>query len=375
MNSQTDIKKKFFLITFLLICFLPLFQFVFSPFKLRSLQGAYELTIMPKPTYHSIVNMNFQDCTALFLKHQSPFRGDLVRLRNQIDYSFYKRINTILTLGKDNYIFDPFYIKAHKGEDYLSEETREKKINSITKTKFLLDSLNVPLLFCIAPNKANLYKEKLNTEYKSSTNTNQNYFEQKLTELNFNIINFDSIFNQLKTSEKYPLIPKYGAHWSTYGAFLASQILLEKIETIKNEKYAEVILDSISTSTKAKYSDDDYIPSLNLIEHFPSPTLAYPHLTINSKNKLNVLIISDSFFWNFYDLEIPQNCFTENSEMWYYNKSKFDIYHNEIGKTADNIDIKTIKNRDLIILLSVAPSMVDFGFGFFEQVANLKNEN
>ncbi|TXB65406.1 hypothetical protein FRY74_08260 [Vicingus serpentipes] len=374
MNKKQTKIIKVFLYLFLVIVFLPMLQFSFSPFKLGGLQGAYLLSTMPKLTTSSFLNQNYQDCTAIYLKHQTPFRAELIKVRNQIDYTIHKKINTILTLGKDNYIFDPTYIKAIRGEDYLNDEVLTSKITSILKTKTKLDSLNIPLLICFAPNKANYYSEKLIPKPIEVEATNHNYYKKNLLEGRINIIDFDSIFNELKTTSKYPLIPKYGAHWSTFGAYNSANILFNKLNTITKKETSSLILDSIYLTANIKFSDDDYLPSLNLLEKLESPKMAYPIFNFNVQNKLNVLFISDSFCWSFYDLDIPKNSFTQNSELWYYNKTKFDIDKNKIGPTSNIIQSKDIVNRDLIIILSSAPSLIDFGFGFFEQIEQMHEQ-
>lgn len=374
MNQKQPKITKVFLYLFLLLVFLPMFQFSFSPFKLGGLQGAYLLSTMPKLTTTSFLNQNFQDSTAIYLKHQTPFRAELIKVRNQIDYSLHKKINTILTLGKDNYIFDPSYIKAIRGEDYLDDEVLNNKITSILKTKTILDSLNIPMLICLAPNKANFYSEKLIPTPIKVEATNHNYLKKNLLKNGINFIDFDSIFNELKTTSKYPLIPKYGAHWSTFGAYLSANILFDKLNSITKKTTSSLILDSVYITTKVKYTDDDYLPSLNLLEKLKSPPMAYPVVNFNIKNKLNALIISDSFFWNFYDLDIPKNSLTQNSELWYYNKTKFDIDKNTIGTTSGFINPEDIIHRNVIIILSADPSLVDFGFGFFEQIEQLHEQ-
>lgn len=372
MNQKQPKIIKAFLYLFLFIVFLPMLQFSFSPFKLGGLQGAYLLSTMPKLTTASFLNQNYQDSTAIYLKHQTPFRAELIKVRNQIDYSLHKKINTILTLGKDNYIFDPSYIKAIRGEDYLNDEVLNNKITSILKTKTMLNTLNIPLLICFAPNKANFYSEKLIPTPLKIETTNHTYYKKNLLKNGINIIDFDSIFNELKTTCKYPLIPKYGAHWSTFGAYLSANILFEKLNSITKKTTSSLLLDSVYLTAKVKYTDDDYLPSLNLLEKLESPRMAYPMVSFNVQNKLNALIISDSFFWNFYDLDIPKNSFTQNSELWYYNKTKFDIDKNTIGPTSDFIHLEDIVNRDVIIILSADPSLVDFGFGFFEQIEQIE---
>lgn len=375
MNKKQAKFIKIFLCFFLAIVFLPMLQFVFSPFKLSELQGAYLLKVMPKLNYNSWINQNYQDCTTIYLKHQTPFRAELIKARNQIDYTFFNKINSILTLSKDNYIFDPFYIKALYGEDLLPKEKLDNKFNSIKKTKKVLDSLNVPILVCFAPNKANYYSEKINLDKPKTNETNHHIFLDFLNQNNVRTIDFDSIFVNLKPKGNHLLIPKYGAHWSTYGAYISSTILLDRISEVSNIESSKIILDSIDLTSKVKFTDDDYLPSLNLMEKLESPIMVYPNISYKTKNKLNVLVIADSFFWNFYDLNLPKSCFSDSSKFWYYNKTIYDINRNEIGKRKESVSLKDLKNRDLVLILSADPSLLIFGFDFFEQTEKIYEIN
>jgi hypothetical protein len=127
-------------------------------------------------------------------------------------------------------------------------------------------------------------------------------------------------------------------------------------------------------SEKPRFSDDDYLASLNLMERFVSPTMAYPQLVFEDGYKPNALIISDSFIWSFYDLKVPENYFDEKTCLWYYQKTGFDIYKNNNGPLSGKILPSDLENRDLVILLISDPGLTDFGYGFFEQLQNAIHE-
>src|SRR5690606_22584615 len=114
--------------------------------------------------------------------------------------------------------FDPNYIEARNGTDCLSDDDFLKKQQTLLHSKLILDSLNIPILFCFAPNKANFYAEFLPDKINQSNKTNQFLFEDFFKKINFPHINFDSYFFSEKEKSPYPLVPKYGAHWTTYGA-------------------------------------------------------------------------------------------------------------------------------------------------------------
>ena len=371
MKGKDKNGLKIFLLFMLLLAFLPLIQYLFEPIILKGLEGAFVVIEKPVLNKKNWEDATFQEHTSLYLTHHTPFRADFVRLKNQLNYWLFDEINTILTLGKENYIFDPNYIDARTGKDYLAEDVRMQKRSSLIKVKSILDSLNVPLLVCFAPNKANYYSEFLPQTEPLASKRNQLYFETTLNELKIPIINFDRFFMSQKSSTEYPLMPKYGAHWSTYGAYIAGNILCNTIDSIKHEKNINIILSSNEKSSKARFTDDDYLASLNLISKWKSPEMAYPQLTFKVIKQPNVLIISDSFFWNFYDLNLVQNCFSKESEMWYYNKTKYNNLKEKIGSKTDAITLNQVKDRDVIIIVSSDPGLKEFGYGFFEQLSSL----
>ncbi|HMT28237.1 MAG TPA: hypothetical protein PKD91_03045 [Bacteroidia bacterium] len=357
-----------FLCVFGLMAFLPLFQHSFHPFKLAGLQGAFDKGTPPVLHLANWFNGNFQQHADIYLKNNTGFNGELVRLRNQADYSLFGNINTNLTLGRENYIFDPNYIYAREGTDVLPDSVLLQNSLSLQQSKLLLDSLQIPLLFCFAPNKANFYPEFLPTVSPASEITNQTFFKNIFLKNNVWVIDFDSWFVELKKTSKYPLIPKYGAHWSTYGAAIAGDSLLKTIGKLTHKDLVLFDIRRITTDEKPRFTDDDYLASLNLMKKWKSPEMAYPEIGFTKGVKPNVLIISDSFIWNFYDLGIIQNCFSEKSSVWYYNKTAFDFQKNNLGPLSENLKKEDILNRDAVILIATGPSLKDFGYNFFEQL-------
>lgn len=350
--------------------FLPFLQDIFEPLKIKGLDGAYLVADPPKLSKTAIFSSKYQQETANYLKTNSSFRPDFVRLSNQIDYWLFNEINTMLTLGKENYIFDPNYISARKGDDYLSEEQRNQKTEVLTKTKTYLDSLNVPILFCLAPNKANYYPEYLPENTPLAPERNQVFFQTVFSKLDIPSISFDHLFNAKKKQGSPLLMPKYGAHWSVYGAYLSGLKMIESMESLTGKEYVDIVEESVEVSSKPRFTDADYLGSLNLIKKWKSPEMAYPKINFKVKEQPNVLIVSDSFFWTFYDLNIVQNCFSTATEMRYYNKTSYDVMKENKGAAAA-LTYQDIKDRDIIIVVSSAPGLKDLGYGFLEQLVNL----
>lgn len=357
-----NLLPKFFLSLFSLAVLLIWVQQLFHPIKLAGLQGAYDPGEWPSLTFNSWVSGNYQSRADHFLKYHTPFNGELVRFRNQADYSIFGNINTMLLLGKDHFIFDPSYIDAIEGKELTPDSIVRNQENSLNAFQA---NHSVPVLFVFAPNKAAFYSELLPDPLKPSTKTNKSVYKALLSRANVEYIDFDSWFLSVKDTSRWPLIPKYGAHWSTLGAAFAGDSLIKKTAQLINADIADFTIASIDTTSDALYQDDDYLPSLNLMYKWRSPVLAYPQLKFSEGTKPNVLFISDSFIWNFYDIGMMRNCFDRNSHVIYYFKTVYDTERNSLGPAAQFSLKQLLKNRDAVIILSSDPSLKDFAFGFF----------
>lgn len=363
---------KYYLLLISLISIFPIIQICFKPFKLLGLDGAYTMPQMPDINTVSFFNGSYQNDADIYIKDNAAFRGDLVRLRNQIDYSLFGNINTILTLGKDNYIFDPNYIWAREGKDLLTDSVLKRHELELVQGLKKLNKLNIPVLFCIAPNKANFYSKYLPVNTPKNNLSNQNFFINLLKKNNVFTIDFDTLFEIYKIKNKNILLPPFGAHWSIYGASLAADSIFKTINYLNNKTYQSFTQTGIEKTNKLRFTDDDYLPSMNLIWKWRSPEMSYPIIKFNNGDKPNILTISDSYFWSFYELGIIENCFDSKSEMWYYNKSVYNTKREKVKDRDSTISLHNLKQRDAIIILATGPSLKDFSYGFFHQLNNME---
>ena len=339
-----------FIVLFAIAGILPLIQQGFRPIKLAGLQGAFDGGEMPIFSLTDYIKGDFQKKTDFYLQYNTAFNGNLVRLRNQIDYDLFGNINTILTLGKENYIFDP---------------------NSVSVVCSLLRSQDIPLLVIVPPNKANYFSEYLFPYVETGDITNKKLVKDIIESNHETLIDFDNYFLDLKSKSKYPLMPKYGAHWSTYGAAIAGDSVLQAISKILNQQSCKFIFSSTEIAKKPRYTDDDYLPSLNLMRKWESPPFAYPELQFSDGYKPKALIISDSYIWNWYDLGLMKNAFDGKSVLLYYFKTIYDPERNKVGALSENLSIKQLTDFDIVIVLNSDAGLPDFGYGFFQKTSKL----
>ena len=302
----------------------------------------------------------------------SPFRSDFIRLKNQIGYSLFNEVNTNLELGKENFLFDPSYAKAYYSIDRFSDSITIEWARQIKEFKVKIDSLGKHCVFIIAPNKGRFYKEYLlDNKLTKDRDNNQEVLERILNKNYIPVLNVDDWFNDLKKETKFPLIPKYGAHWSTYGAGLVVDSLNRRLSK-RFPGITKTAIGNLELSKKLRFTDGDYLPSLNLIETWESPNeMAYPGMIYEKGKSLNAVVISDSFMWNFFDNDYFKQVFSSRSDFLYYNKSNYNITKERVSMKDFSYSIDSLATKDIILFIATGPSMKEeVGYGFFKEIVN-----
>jgi hypothetical protein len=259
-------------------------------------------------------------------------------------------------------LYELNYIRAFNGLDYRGDSILQNISDSLNLINDILSRRKINLIICFAAGKGSFYPENFPDEYlhKGSDLTNYKVLKKKLIQSNLHVIDFNEWFLEMKDTSKFPLYPKYGIHWSQYGATLAGDSLLRYIEKIRNIDIPDLIIDQILVTNKLQGSDYDIAKSLNLIFQLPSEKMAYPKIHWNSvgKDTCTAIIISDSFFWQLFNMGWGQAFNTGG--FWYYNQISYPGSINL--KDVDYLG--SIYKSDAIILLATEATLDRFPFGF-----------
>jgi len=372
------ILEKILVIVILIVLVLPAIQKEYPLFQVKKLDGDFVLAEKPIFSWTDWNKGSFQTSYDKYLEDHIGFRDFLVRLTNQIDYSLYRIPHAEgVLVGKNDLLFEYDYIRAYVGEDFIGKANIDKKIR---KLKFLQEYLkkekNIDLILVFEPGKASFYPENIPDRYLDnvSANTNFNSFLKKAIEHEIRFIDFKAYFNSLKGTTKYPLYPHYGIHWSIYGMTYAADSLISYIETIRNIDLPEYYIDSLQIEAYARRPDYDVGKTLNLLFRLrEKEKLAYPVYRFEDntdKDKLMVLTIADSYYWNIFNTRIPKNLF-QNEAFWYFNKQ---VYPDSYFKPKHVSDInlqEEIEKQDIIFLMITERFLFKFGWNFIEDVYKL----
>ncbi|PKP19816.1 MAG: hypothetical protein CVU05_10530, partial [Bacteroidetes bacterium HGW-Bacteroidetes-21] len=313
-------KARFHIVLFLIflgILWLPLIQKTFTLKFEKPLMGDFKTTELVPFSRASWFNESFQNSIISWSNESFGLRSDFVRLHNQFFFWVYgKAFANGVVVGKDQYLYEKKYIDSYLGNDFKGEDALQKEID---KLKFIADTLkkiNIDLIVVISPGKGCFYPEYIpNYLLKEKGPTNYGYYVQQFKEKGIQFIDFNDYFIQQKEKSKYPLYPKTGVHWSTYGMSLAADSLIKYMEYVSGMEMPNIIRDTIDVSDIPKGYDQDIEDGINLLFTINKPKYAYPNVRFVSKmihKKPSVITIGDSFWWGIYYSGIPENVFASH---------------------------------------------------------------
>jgi hypothetical protein len=376
MKYEKNIKTGLVAV-FTCMLFLPMIQRNLPLKQIAPLNGAIIKAEKPTFTWKTWFDGTFATSYDTYLNQDFGFRNLFVRLNNQLAFNLYKKAKANgVIVGKENYLYEESYIKAYYGTDFLGDSTITSKVG---KLKFLADTLktmNVDLVIVFAAGKGSFYPQYFPDKYKTVKGpTNYEVYKRQTQNAGLNVIDFNSFFLKARDTSRYPLYPKTGIHWSSYGMIKVADSLLRYIEKLKGSDIPDIVIDSIEVTDKLRDSDMDIEGGMNLFFKLKNFPMAYPafHYNKEGKTRPKVLVVSDSYYWGLFSKGLSSQAFND-SRFWFYNLDVYpDSYVNHTTINQLNI-AKEITSQDVIILMATEATLNRFPWGFDDAaIEALKN--
>ena len=338
------------------------------------LSGAIVPTSYNDFSWDSWFDQTYQKNTTKFLNEDFGYRPTFVRLYNQHLYTLYGMANAKgVILGKDGYLFEKNYIKAHYGLDFVGTDTIQEKVKKLNFIQKELAKKGKHLVVLLAPGKGSFYPEYIPDHFKpkDELETNLKGFVREFDKQQINYINFNSWFVSKKGKTKYPLYPKCGIHWSKYGEFLAADSLLHYLEKETNRALPALELKGIVLEKENRDGDYDLGEGMNLLTEMNTYPMSYPKFTFGEAetNGPKALVVADSYYWGLFNKGMSKNCFN-GGQFWYYNKQIFPDSYDEPLYVADVNIIQEVEKNDVVIIICTDANLHKFAFGFVDHLYN-----
>lgn len=359
----------------LLVIWIPFAQMLFQVVESKGLKGAFVPHAKPEFSDSAWFTGDFQKGFEEYLNDTIGFHQDLIRLRNQVDYSFFDKCHSYdIEVGKNGYLVATWHIDAHLGKLRTRESRIDSLVSMMAQINDTLNKMNKTFIVLLAPSRGAFYKELAPAWYdlKPAHESDYQRYLRQLSKTKIRYIDFNKAFLNMKSTSKYPLYTKCGIHWSTYGATLAADSFVKYIEKERSIDLPDMKIENIELSKVARGVDADLNNTLNLIWDVKNDEMAYPKLSFNreGKGKTNLLSVGDSYYLGTLGSNVIASSFEENC-FWYYNNTIWSSGPNN-GKTTKDISfMHEIASHDVITIIATESTLTDFGWGFIEQAWNL----
>ncbi|HNQ13837.1 MAG TPA: hypothetical protein PKM16_11575, partial [Bacteroidia bacterium] len=259
--KESPLKYRYFTFLYgfvLIVLLIPFLQSQFMLHREEALKGSFVYAQDVSGKWKTWHDASFQTGKENYLKENFGFRNTLVRLNNQIFYSFFK-INRIsgVVIGKEDYLYGSDYIFSYLGYNFIGEDSLRNTAIKLKRISDELDRRGKKLIVAIAPGTASLKQQFLPEKYDTVIRgkTNYDYFVKYANENQLNLIDFQAFFKIAMDTASYPMLPKYGTHWSSYGSYLSLDSLLRYISARTNVDLPKLILDSLEVVHEYRGAD------------------------------------------------------------------------------------------------------------------------
>lgn len=365
--------KYFLFALILLMMVLPIIQQQFNYPKVKDLKGSFSQPVKPKFVVDNIFQGTFQDSLNTYTEHHIGYRADLVRLYNQIRYTFFDTMTAQgVIMGKEGYMFEMNYIKALYGLDFVG---LEKVKNDVDQTIFVnqwLKKNNKHLLVVLAPGKADFFSEFVPDGYKPDSvgYRNSEVYYNEFRKNGIPVIDGNNLFRNVRDTSTYALFPKCGIHWSYYGLGVVFDSVIKSMEYLRGTDFVDFGIKQITVSEKLRSPDRDLWEGINIFSKPDDYAMPYPEFYF--KKAINeampsVIVVADSYYWQWYGSGYATSAFGKH-DFWYYNKQ---IIPGDGGQPIDrhNVDLLTrVMDADFILLLQTDANMPRYSFGFIKDL-------
>lgn len=350
----------------MLLTFFPFIHF-------EPLEGSFQEKIKPELHFADVYTGDYQKNMEAYLNDKTGGRPYLVRINNQMEWWLFKATNVeSVVVGKENYLYEKSYIDAYYGSDFVGDAHVQEKMRKLKQVKDSLESRGVKLIVTIAPGKASFFPEYFPDHYKQKQQrTNYQAYVEAFAQSDVPFIDFRGWFDSMKSTSKYPLFPKGGIHWSSYGEVLAADSLIRFMNTLTTESQLNTIqINEINTSKYAYNRDEDIEESMNLLFNLEDNEMAYPDFSPvkhHAKRTTRVLTIADSYFWGMYHWGAKD--YFNDGPFWYYNREIYPESFTQQTFVQDLVDLGyEVEKNDVVLIMFTDANLKDFAYDFIDRL-------
>lgn len=365
-------------ILFMVLLSLPWIQMKTQLFKLRPLQGAFNIAEKKPLTLESYRDGSYQQSVENYLSDHFGFREWAFRTYNQAIWSCYGMWNTTcIRLGEDRWLYylddvNDYYfgLGCYDSPDSAATAQRyESDSRQLYWMQEILKEYGVNLFVCMAPSKSMTVPEHIAKpipKYSCNHPKAYDYYVRRFDELGLSHLDYNAYFAQLKGKADYPLYYKFSSHWSNLSVSYMGDTLLRYMEQLGGMRLPHLKVGPEYEAAPVE-PDDDMVTVVNI--WFPIEQQRYRYADVAMVPESGVehprlLAVGDSYCKGLHNI-LPFDSLFSQYHYWYYFH---DIERDPNHQYVDQVDIlDEVLNIDYLMVIWCPINIYKLGHGFPER--------
>ena len=241
---------------FLVITVSPVFTYFFLGAYVDS-KNYENRNMTSKPILTTENYESFPEEYETYYNDNIPFRNQLIRFHNSIDYFLFKQSSSEkVAIGKDGWLFycsneDNNPVEQSLGYWNFTNDQLKRIADNLTVTKRVLESQGIEFVLFIAPNKETIYMDKLPDYYevKSRYTCTDQLIDYLMENTDIQVVYPKQ--DMLDIKEENPnilLYHKLDTHWNHAGGYIGAKSLASALG-IEMPSFSEISLEPIASSS------------------------------------------------------------------------------------------------------------------------------
>ncbi|GAB5417335.1 MAG: sugar O-acetyltransferase [Crocinitomicaceae bacterium] len=373
MDSAKLIKRLLFA-GVLLAMSIPMILTAYPFVEIDPLEGSFEEVEKPAFSWDSVYTGGYQKAMEAYINENTGGRPYLVRINNQLDFWLFNKANAAgVLIGKEGFLYEESYIDSYYGSDFVGDDVVHEKMRKLQRVADTLQERGTELVVVFAPGKGSFYPEYFPGHLRQKQKrTNYLAYLEAIEKTDVHFMDFRAWFLAMKEDSKYPLFPKGGIHWSSYGEVLAADSMIQYMNSITKESQINRIkIDQVNPSKYAYNMDEDIEESMNLLFNLEDLEMGYPvfgPVEHSAARTTKVLTVADSYFWGMYNWGLATEYFN-NGEYWYYNREMYPQSFTKLTFVQNLVDLTyEVEKNDVVMILFTDANLKDFAYDFIDRL-------
>lgn len=370
------LRKKSILIGIILaMMFLPFIQNRLVLITEKPLFGKNYSVIQPQFSFRNWMNATYQDSLQIYISSTVGFQGSLMRLKNQIAFSFfYKAKANGIIVGKNGCLFDRSQIRAWTGDDFAGHEKIYKMMKSFKEIQDGFALGGKKLVWIMISGKGYYFPEFIPGSPGEGKITNYKLIREFADSLGINFLDLSSWARKLKKTNLAPLYNMNGLHLTEYGNVMIMDTLINYLERVMNKDLPEILIQSVNWQVLDDPRENDIAKGMNLIFDQNPEKLAYPVYRVEGPHpEINTLIIGDSYASGMFYSDIWGRSFKESDFLFYFRELQRRGGPGIPG-IPKNVIGEVVNNKELILFIVSDGNLPELGWGSVESAAKIFSE-